>query len=151
MSKKLPEQKPSEQPKITKPTAAQVEARVAEVVDLLLSGLTRTEVVRFTAKTWNINSRQTDEYLARAKKEIMEVNKATYEENLATMAKTLWREFRRSHEPKDRVAVLKLLSHIHGLGSTKLIIEEKRELESLTDDELDELFESQMKENDNDS
>jgi hypothetical protein len=52
---------------MTKSTDAEMELRVSTVYDLLLSGTERAAIVRYAAKTWNVQSRIVDTYLRRAK------------------------------------------------------------------------------------
>lgn len=50
----------------SKSTKAEVEQRVAMVVELLVGGASRAEIVQFAAGKWAINERQTSNYIRRA-------------------------------------------------------------------------------------
>lgn len=53
---------------------AEIEKRVAEVVQLLLERKNRTEIVTFCAENWGIEARQADEYISRAEKRVTAAN-----------------------------------------------------------------------------
>lgn len=46
----------------------QIEQRIEEVFIMLVNGATNAEVVRFCAEKWNLAERQTENYIARARK-----------------------------------------------------------------------------------
>ena len=50
-----------------KSTNAEIEERVNTVYKLLLQSYSRFEIVQYAANTWQVQPRQADEYLARAR------------------------------------------------------------------------------------
>lgn len=116
--------------------------RVAEVLSLLLDGHTRSEVVRHGSKKWKISSRQIDDYIALANKELEEINKVTLDKNIALITKNLWKQYREAQRSSDKIQALKELARIKGIGSTNisLTVDDTRELSSLTDEELEKLY-----------
>ena len=68
---------------MAKATNAEIEMRIATVLSLLMRGKTRAEIVRYGANKWELESRQIDEYLSRAKERLQEENKSTFEHDLA--------------------------------------------------------------------
>lgn len=55
-----------------KSTKAEIELRVAAVRQLVLNGASHYDIVRFGSENWHITSRQTEDYLAEARKSIKE-------------------------------------------------------------------------------
>jgi hypothetical protein len=66
-----------------KTTDAEIIVRVETVMEMILKGLSRAEIVRNSAKLWNIKSRQSDELISRAKQIIQEQSNKNIEENFA--------------------------------------------------------------------
>ena len=60
-----------------KSTDAELELRIATVYEMVVKGASRKYIVRYGSETWNISSRQIDDYLKRVYEEIKE----TYGEN----------------------------------------------------------------------
>lgn len=54
-------------------TVAESEIRTQAIADLLASGATRMRCMQFAAENWGISTRQTDEYIARAR-ELLRAN-----------------------------------------------------------------------------
>ncbi len=74
----------SDKPKEQSPrcTAAEMDSRTEIVLNHLLMGRSRSYIVRFAAKEWDIGSRAVDELMARARAEMREVNAGTREESI---------------------------------------------------------------------
>ncbi len=66
-----------------KATDAEVNRRVMDVYRLLVAGASRATIVQYTAKTWSVSDRQTDEYIARAKADLLAQLDRDKENNLA--------------------------------------------------------------------
>jgi hypothetical protein len=145
MAKKKTTKALETKPKLNpKGTAAEVESRVTEVQNWLLLGYTRHEILRFSSD-WNVSSRTIDEYLARATVAIKAINKVSVQENMAIITAQLWESFRRGRATADEAHCLKVLtqlSKIKGLekNTLNLIVEDKRDLEDLSDEELDQIL-----------
>ena len=52
---------------LARSTAAEVNFRVDTVYGLLTEGMSRGQIVQFCAKQWNLQNRQADEYIQRAR------------------------------------------------------------------------------------
>lgn len=65
-----------------KATDAEIELRISTIYEMVVKGCSRKYIVRYCAETWNIASRQTDEYLSRVYLEIKETYGQDYKEKL---------------------------------------------------------------------
>ena len=65
-----------------KATDAEIELRISTIYEMVVKGASRKYIVRYCAETWNIASRQTDEYLSRVYLEIKETYGQDYKERL---------------------------------------------------------------------
>lgn len=50
-----------------KATNVEIDGRINAVYKLLLEGNSRTQILQYGAETWNLNSRQIEEYIKRAR------------------------------------------------------------------------------------
>lgn len=125
---------------MAKSTDAEVARRVAIVQDELLNGYTRHHIIRY-ASEWSVTERTIEEYMARATANIMELNKLTYEENLAQVSGAWWNLFRTGDE-KTKATALTNLAKIRGLDQISInhFLKDERALADKTDAELDELL-----------
>jgi hypothetical protein len=57
---------------VNKQAAAEVELRVDRLARLLISGARTSECVRYSSETWGVTRRQSETYIARARKLIRE-------------------------------------------------------------------------------
>lgn len=131
--------------KVKKSTKAQLEQRVKEVQELLLAGHTRSYVVQYGSK-WKISDRQIDDYIAMANKIIKEINLISIQDNLALISSNLWDLFRKAsleQNLSEQHKILMSLAKLKGLDQHAIthIIEDKRELADLSDEELDAILE----------
>jgi len=110
--------------------------RVIEVSNLIITGHTRSEIIRHTSE-WNVSTRQIDTYIALATKEIEEVNKNKYEQNLSIALRALWADYRTCTKHQDKLGFLKQIAHLQGLGSINVNLKDQRELLDQSDEELD--------------
>lgn len=129
----------------TKPkrsTKAHISQRVAEVLELLLGGHTRYHILQYAAENWDVCVRTADEYIALANKQLEEVNKVSIEKNIALISKGLWKQYRDADRVSDKIAALKELARIKGIGTTNvsLSVEDNRELAALSEDELSQFY-----------
>ena len=66
-----------------KASIAEYEIRVDTVAEMLVKGCKRPEILRYSASTWDISVRQTDEYIANARSRIDEVNAESLKEQVS--------------------------------------------------------------------
>lgn len=124
--------------------------RVREILDLILIGTTRTEILRYcTNRSWGVQPRQIDIYIAQAKAEISEINKVTATETLEMIVRNLWSLYKRSID-KDDIAnargILIEIAKMKGLAQetvTHIIHRPKEDLVQLDDEAFDALSLSQ--------
>ncbi len=134
--------KPTSTPKkIVKSTKAELDQRVSEVQALLLQGYTRSYILQYGSK-WGISDRQIEEYMAKASINLKEINSITLQENMALIASNLWDLFRKAKVDNDlseQHKILMSLAKLKGLDQQAIhhIIEDKRELADMTDEDLD--------------
>lgn len=132
-------QKPTQTAK--KSTKAQLDQRVSEVQALLLQGYTRSYLLQYASK-WGISERQLQDYIAKATINIKEINQVSLQDNMALIASNLWDLFRKAREDKDlseQHKILMSIAKLKGLDQHAIthIIEDKRELAEMSDEDLD--------------
>jgi hypothetical protein len=66
-----------------KATKAEVEVRVQQVLHMLANGVQRPAIIEYARKEWGLGRGSTDEYIRRAKDEIIETMKEERHEFLA--------------------------------------------------------------------
>lgn len=88
-------------------SAAEVSARVSAVLELLASGVRRTEIVRIGSREWGVTSRQIDDYIAAATKLIQAEAARTREEALAEHVARRRQIYKRAMNNGDLHAALK--------------------------------------------
>lgn len=125
---------------------AEIEARVGEVLDLVLTGSTRSEIVRYGSKQgWGVSSRQIDDYIADARAEIAEINKITATETMEMIVRNMWMLFKRCIAKDDfqtAKGILVDIAKFKGLAQetiTHIIRQPKEDLAILDDDKFDQL------------
>lgn len=123
-----------------KSTLAEVSKRVTEVQTLLLSGYTRYYILQLATK-WEVSEAQVDKYIGKANELIKEINKLSVQDNMALISANLWDTFRTAKSEKnlaEQHKVLMSIAKIKGLDLHTInhIIQDSRELESLSDSEL---------------
>lgn len=65
-----------------KSTDAEIELRLAIIYEMVVKGASRKYIVRYSAETWNLASRQVDEYLKRVYDEIKETYGEEYKKDI---------------------------------------------------------------------
>ena len=92
--------------KAAKSTNAEVSERVDTIYQLLLQSYSRFEIVQFAAKTWGVQPRQADEYLARARQLIAKDSEVERPEWLAAaIARLVQYEKRAGREDNLQTAI----------------------------------------------
>lgn len=101
-------------------TVASTEERVSIVYTMLLDGYTRSEILK-AGKEWKVSDRTIDDYIAKAKEEILEVNKDDRAENMSIVLKNLWNLYHKSQliaEFGDAHRILMSIAKLQGLEET---------------------------------
>lgn len=124
-----------------KSTNAEVNQRVTEIQDLILQGYTRSHILQYGSK-WQVSDRQIDDYLGQAKTALKEINQATIGDNQAIIINGLWGLFRAARADgniAEQHKILMSIAKLKGLDQQTIthIIEDKRDLEHLSDADLD--------------
>lgn len=127
-----------------KSTLVEVDNRIKEIQAMLLDGRTRSEILQFGSK-WKVGTRQIDDYIKQARDEIKEINSNTFQDNLSIVIRNLWDLFREARilsNIQEQHKILMSLSKIMGLEKITVnhIIEDKRPLETMSDEELQTLM-----------
>ena len=128
----------------TKSTNAELNQRVSEVQQLQLEGRTRSYILQYGSK-WNVSVRQIDDYISHATTITKEVNLATLQDNTGVIINNLWTLYRTANSSgdiKNAHSVLMSIAKIKGLDQQTInhIIEDKRDLEDLSDSDLDDIL-----------
>ena len=149
-SKKLKEVKKTAEvtEKPFKSTNAEVNQRVAEIQDLILQGYTRSHILQYGSK-WKVSDRQIDDYLGQAKMALKEINQATIGDNQAIIINGLWGLFRAARADgniAEQHKILMSIAKLKGLEQQTInhVIEDKRQLQDLSDSELDAILEQDV-------
>lgn len=126
--------------KKSKSTQAELSLRVSEIQSLILQGYTRSHILKHASK-WNLSDTQVDLYTAKAKEQIKEINQASLQDNLAVITTNQFQLFIQAKKDGNLAVARQLLmdlAKLKGLEQSTInhIIEDKRELETLSDDEL---------------
>ena len=129
-----------------KATKAETNNRIKKIISLQLEGYSRSDLLEFSSTNWGLERAQTDNLIKEATERLKEINQATIQDNIAIITANYWEQFRLAKANNNGqlcVTILKELSRIKGLDQTTVnhIIEDKRELETMTDAELDTLLE----------
>lgn len=145
MKVQKPRKKKFKTTKRTKSTKAELIQRVTEVGELLLEGRTRHEIFRIVTTKYSCSERTVDDYIALARVEIEEINKSRLEHDVSILMRNLWKLYREADKTSDKLAVVKEIMRIKGIGSTNLnlFIEDKRELSEMSDEELASMLEGE--------
>ncbi len=101
------------------------------------------EFVKNAAELYLAKIDPEEEYLRRAYDAVREINKATVHETRAVVLGQYWESLRRCRAALDEKLVQSALAgiaKITGLEKTMLIIDDKRDLEDLTDEELAQMW-----------
>lgn len=133
-----------------KSTKAEVNQRVNEVSNLLLVGYTRSYILRYAEK-WKVSDSMVDQYISKAWQNIKEINELTLQDNLSMITNQLWdlyRQNRLENNLQEAHKNLVALAKIKGLEVHTInhVIEDQREFEKLTNEELDQLIEDNREE-----
>lgn len=128
-----------------KTNGPELEMRIGEVMDLLLLGKTRSEILRYAANRWGAAARTVDAYMVAAREEISEINKITATETMDLVVRNMWSIYRRCIDKDDMVTakgVLVDIAKFKGLAQdtvNHIIHRPKEDLVKMDDDEFENL------------
>lgn len=124
-----------------KPTQAEQVDRVGEIITMIREGRgSRREVLRHAASAWGIASRQTDEYLARAKAELRAMVEADAVEARAEVMAWYREQYKRACDRNDLKAAIQAareLAKLLGLDASGRAMLARAGLDSALKDKLD--------------
>lgn len=101
----------------TRSLKSTTEERITIVHSMLLEGYTRAQILR-AGKEWQVSARAIDEYIAKARADILETTKEEREDNRAKILSNLWDLFRKTNsraEYADAHKILMSIAKINGL------------------------------------
>ena len=132
-----------------KSTDAEVARRIRFVQRLLLRGRTRSEILQFATKKWDLEESMIDKYIARAKEFINEVNKVEMLDNMAMITRNYWENYREALKEKNRflaVSILEKIAKLKGLSqdTLKLIIDDGKDLADFQDETLEQALKEEQ-------
>ena len=132
-----------------KSTDAEVARRIRFVQRLLLRGRTRSEILQFATKKWDLEESMIDKYIARAKEFINEVNKVEMLDNMAMITRNYWENYREALKEKNRflaVSILEKIAKLKGLSqdTLKLIIDDGKDLADFQDETLEQALKDEQ-------
>jgi len=84
-----------------KATNYEIILRVTRIIDFVLDGLSRYEIVQFGSKEWGITNRQVDDYIAYANKRISRMAEKIEEQSFNRIRNRLERQYRRAIQKGD--------------------------------------------------
>jgi hypothetical protein len=105
-------------------TKAEQELRIEKVYNMLIDSYSRYSILQFTAKEWKLNTRQSDEYIAKATEKIKEHAKETIEDftnESKAKFKKLFNIAMKNKDYREARQVIDTMSNV--LGYTKLNVE----------------------------
>lgn len=125
---------------MAKSTDAEILIRVNTIQNDILSGQQNHQIFRY-ASVWSVTERTIEEYIARAKANILEINKADFQEKLALVSTNWWTLYNNGDE-KTKATALTNLAKIWSLDQVNVnhFLKDERLLTDKTDAELDELL-----------
>ncbi|WP_374028325.1 hypothetical protein ACES2J_08310 [Bdellovibrio bacteriovorus] len=134
-------------PKRPKSTQAEADQRVKELIRLQLEGYCRPDLLEFIRTQWGLQRAQADNLIKLATERIKEINNVTIQDNMALIVSNYWEQFRKANKANNGqlcVTILEKIAKLKGLDQITVnhIVEDRRELENMSDEELDQLLES---------
>jgi hypothetical protein len=157
MSSKELENIPSEEAptkKLIRPTKAQFQIRIRQLIKLKLKGYTRSELADFGRKKWGVGPDVMDDMGIIANKRIAEYNEETIADDMNLITGSYWNLYRIAFNniKKDKssfalslcVGILKEITRVKGLDDQTVVRPRstKRKLEDLSDEVIEVLYES---------
>ena len=100
-----------------KATNYEIIQRVTRIIDFMLDGLSRYEIVQFGSKEWDITNRQVDDYIAYANKRIKIMADKIEEQAFSRTRNRLERQYRRAIQKDDGMLARLLIGDMRKLYS----------------------------------
>jgi len=100
-----------------KATNYEIIQRVTRIIDFVLDGLSRYEIVQFGSKEWDITNRQVDDYIAYANKRISRMAEKIEEQSFSRTRNRLERQYRRAIQKGDGMLARLLIGDMRKLYS----------------------------------
>ena len=103
-------------------TRAELEQRIEEIYGLLLSWLSHAAICRYAAGKWHITTRQTDRYIARARRRVGELLEPDQREQLARALgayQTIFAKQMAASDLRGARATMKEIVDLLGLAAPK--------------------------------
>jgi len=124
---------------------SEISNRVLEIYRLKLAGKTRSFILEYANKEWDISQQRTDQLIGEATKLVLEQNQASMEEDRAVIVSNLWDIYSKvvGSDPRLAVNIQESIAKLKGAG--KVVPQEHkleivRDLEDLSDGELDDIL-----------
>lgn len=129
-----------------KATNSEMEARIKTVIQMKLQGYARPEILEYAKNTWGIETSTTDIVTTRATERMTEINNIDIKETIAAVMHNLWMQYREASKTKNGqlcLLIIKEIARIKGIDQMTInhVIEDRRELQNLSDEDLDRLIE----------
>lgn len=121
-------------------TIPEVELRVERVINLILNGAQRAEIVQFCADEWNVKDRQADNYISKASEYIKTITKDNQEVWIAKAKyrlEDLYKTARMKQDLKTCLSIIDTANRV--LGYEKLNIDHNGSISLLSKPELEKL------------
>jgi hypothetical protein len=100
-----------------------VEQRVNELIQMLLNGNSREDIILYCSETWNIGERQSDKYISRAKDKIEKSVRRKVEYDYSKAVRRYEDLYKLSIDKKDyktALAINKELTNLQGLSKIQI-------------------------------
>lgn len=122
---------------------AEVEAKVAEVLQMKLDGYSTAQIKELT-KHWKLSDRSLNNYISRATEKLTAINLSTAEENRAFVLSNLTRLFREAKldlDKKEQHRILNSIGKYAGLDKISINVSkgDERILKDLSNEDLQSL------------
>ena len=102
-----------------KPTRAEKELRVNQVVRMLVNCASRSSIIRYAADEWGVSGRTTDKYIAEARqilKKDADIDRHDYLASRLQTIDTIVQKALKSGQLSNAIGALKLQSELLGLN-----------------------------------
>jgi len=127
-----------------KSLGVQCDIRTDSVAELILQGKTRHFIIEYTRRTYNIGRASADVLIAKASKQIQEINLVSAEKTLAQLTHALWKVYDRALAANDfapSVSALREIAKLKGLDQITINHRIERELIDITEADLEAVLE----------
>lgn len=119
--------------------------RVTEIVGLKTQGYTRHYILQYATNKWKISEARVDQLIGMATVQLKELNALTVQDNMAIITHGLWDAYRQAKTASnitEQHKILMSIAKLKGLEQHTInhVIEDKRDLAGMTDEELDKLM-----------